>query len=63
MSFLSNRTQIVNFAGRQSSQSTLSCGVPQGSISGLILLVLYTADITSIAQSFGVQVHCSADDV
>ena len=62
-SFLSNRTQVVNFAGGQSSQTILKCGVKQGSVFGSILFAMYTADVIRIAQSFGVQVHCYADDI
>jgi hypothetical protein len=35
-SFLTDRTQSVNFNGQQSSRSTLTSGVPQGSVSGPI---------------------------
>ena len=62
-SFLSNRTQVVNFAGGKSSLTTLTCGVPEGSVSGPILFALYTANVIRIVQSFGVQVHCYADNI
>ena len=35
--YLSGRTQRCNFSGKLSSARTLSCGVPQGSILGLLL--------------------------
>ena len=62
-SFLTGRVQIVNYAGKRSVTSTLTCGVPQGSVSGPILYNLYTADVIRIAQSFGVSVHSYADDL
>ena len=62
-SFLTGRVQIVNYAGKRSVTSTLTCGVPQGSVSGPILFNLYTADVIRIAQSFGVSVHSYADDL
>ena len=62
-SFLSNRFQTVQFAGKQSSRSTLSCGVPQGSVLGLIMFTLYTVDVIRIANSSGVNIHCYADDM
>ena len=35
----------------------------QGSVSSLLLFSLYTADVIRIAYSFGVRVHCYADDL
>ena len=62
-SFLSGRTQVVYFNGHLSTESLLACGVPQGSVSGPKFFTLYTADIVRIAQSFGVCIHCYADDL
>ena len=62
MSFLSNRIQIVNFAGGQSFQSTITCGVLQVPVSGPVLFALCIANAIRMAQSFGAQVHCYADD-
>ena len=61
-SFLSERTQAVTFFGERSSTRKLACGVPQGSVLGLLLFILYTADAIHIAGSMGVRVHCYADD-
>ena len=47
----------------RSVTSTLTCGVPQGSVFGPILYNLFTADVIRIAQSFGVSVHSYADDL
>jgi len=60
--FISDRTQIVNFAGQQSTISVVLCGVPQGSVLGPILFLLYTADVTAIAQRHGFSAHSYADD-
>ena len=49
--FLSNRLQAVQIAGRQSTRSTLTCGVPQGSVLGPIMFTLYTADVIRIART------------
>ena len=62
-SFLTGCTQVVNFTGEHSSPSTLTCGVPQGSAVGPLLFSLNTADDVRLAQSFGVSVHCYADDL
>jgi len=61
-SFLRSRTQSVNINGQLSIKSTLICGVPQGSVLGPILFLLYCADVTLIAQRHGLGVHSYADD-
>jgi len=52
-SFTSNRTQTVHFAGQQSTIADILCGVPQRSVLGPVLFLLYTADVTVIAQRYG----------
>ena len=61
-SFLSERTQAVTFFGEGSSTRKLTCGVPQGSVLGPLLFILYTADVIRIAGSMGIRVHSYADD-
>ena len=56
------RTQTVSFNGMQSTRSSLDCGVPQGSVLGPILFLLYTADVISIAQRHSLGVHSYAKD-
>lgn len=61
-SFITNRSQTVSFAGDVSTESVVTCGVPQGSVLGPILFLLYTADVTNIALRCGLNVHSYADD-
>ena len=53
-SFIHERTQVVVVAGNESSKSTVYCGVPQGSLLGPILFILYKADVTMIAHKHGI---------
>ena len=61
-SFLTDRDQRVVFGGSSSATSFVKFGVPQGSVLGPLLFVLYTADIQHIAEGFNLGVHCYADD-
>ena len=45
-SYLSNRKQYVNWQGSNSEIETVSCGVPQGSILGPLLFILYVNDLS-----------------
>jgi len=44
-SFVSDRIQTVNFAGGQSNWFSILCGVPQRSVLGPLLFILYAADV------------------
>jgi hypothetical protein len=61
-SFLQCRTQSVRIAGQESRRSSLACGVPQGSVLGPILFLIYCADVIAIARRHGLGVHSYADD-
>jgi hypothetical protein len=61
-SYLTGRTQSVRCGTSNSAAVPIRCGVPQGSVLGPILFVLYTADLPSIVAPFGLSVHQYADD-
>ena len=49
-SYLSDRTQRCNVNGNLSTASTVACGVPQGSILGPLLFLMYINDLPNCLQ-------------
>ena len=47
-SYLENRSQYVQFNGMKSDLQNVTCGVPQGSILGPKLFLLYINDICNV---------------
>ena len=61
-SFLTERSQRVAYAGSLSSLIVLLWGVPQGSVFGPLLFLIYTAELFDIIVSHGASAHFYADD-
>ena len=61
-SYLSNRSQFVNVRGAQSEAHSLPCGVPQGSVLGPVLYLLYTSPLGDIVRCYNMGFHFYADD-
>ena len=61
-SYLSARTQSVAVNGMCSEPSTLKFGVPQGSVLGPVLFIMYTQPLSAVVNSFSVDHASYADD-
>lgn len=62
-SFVCNRHHYVRVGSTCSSKERSLCGVPQGSVMGPLLFILYISEVTKIIQKHNFDVHLYADDV
>ena len=61
-SYLTGRSFTVKVRKASSGKCYLTIGVPQGSILGPLLFIMYTAELESIALKYGFNIHLFADD-
>ena len=61
-SYLKNRTFSVSVVNSESIILKLLYGVPQGSLLGPLLFILYIKELDKIAAEYGLQIHVYADD-
>ena len=59
-SYLTDRTQYVQYKDQTSTEKTITTGVPQGSILGPLLFIIYVNDIAKITKNFHFLIY--ADD-
>ena len=61
--YLVNRTQAVVVNGSESHTSPVLSGIPQGSVLGPLLFLVYIDDPSSVIQALASKVNLFADDI
>ena len=61
-SYLKDCSQTVHYQSSNSTRRVLKCGVPQGSVLGPVLFLLYTGEINHVIDQYNLRSQCYADD-
>ena len=61
-SYLHGRSYRVIYGGSTSAMVYVVCSVPQGSVLGPRLFIMYTADLSEVVKKHDVNIHAFADD-
>ena len=62
MSYITGRMQLVSVLGRDLESVLLSFGVPQGSVLGPVLFIMYTKPLSDLIAKHPVNHQSFADD-
>lgn len=63
ISYISDRKYYITIQGHKSGIAPVSQGVPQGSVLGPLLFIIYISPLGDIIRMHGLQFHCYADDI
>lgn len=61
-SYMEDRTQRVQIGNSSSTPRRLTCGVPQGSVLGPLLFIMYTTPLGDLLRKENIAFHMYADD-
>ena len=62
-SYITDRKFCVDINGEMSEEKILKYGVPQGSLLGPLLYILYTSELQSLFKKYNICYHMYADDI